>query len=227
MDLGIWEECRDRLSFSRLGKPALIGLAALLVMVAVFAGKNIIETATASEFKIDHGSAEQESVSAQEPATIFVHVSGAVKHPGLVELTSGSRVADAVNGAGGFEESAAVDSVNLARVLQDGEQIFVADTKASDATNDEDGGAVEAVTAAQRGTDSQTAGAWENRGGKVNLNTASSTELESLPGIGPSTAAKIIADRTANGSFASPEELMRVSGIGEKKYAALADLVCV
>lgn len=265
MDLGIWEDIKDRLSYSRLGKSALIGLAALLILVAVFAGKNIVETATASEFKIGHEQSAQSaqatqglqaaqgsqgSESASQTATIFVHVSGAVKNPGLVELGKGSRVADAINGAGGFADDASIDSVNLARVLEDGEQIFVsplvkagADGSAGDAggqagAGEHDGGApgnaggqeaggAGAQSGNRAGSGQGSAQAGGGAGSKININTATEAELESLPGIGPSTAAKIIADRTANGSFASVDDLTRVSGIGEKKLSAISDLVCV
>lgn len=217
MELSIWEEIRDRLNLSALGKPAVIGLAALLAMVAVFAGKNLIETATASDFQIEHAEVA-DSDSSEAPHTIFVHVSGAVKAPGLVEVSPGSRVADAVQAAGGFAEDASIDSVNLARSLVDGEQIIVTVRKsgAEAETSDTTQGSVE-NTGADGGTQS----------GKVNLNAADESALVTLPGIGPSTAAKIVADRMANGSFQSVDDLTRVPGIGEKKLESIRDLVYV
>ena len=226
MDLSIWEELRDRLNLTALGKPTIIGIAALLAMVAVFAGKNIIETATASDFQVERAEAQSAEPSAEEaPRSIFVHVSGAVNNPGLVEVSIGSRVADAVQAAGGFTDDAVVDSVNLARALEDGEQVFVAATAPDDGNEGDD------VQGNVRNADAGTAVASQTGGpsaaGKVNLNTASESELESLPGIGPSTAAKIVSDRVANGSYKTVDELTRVSGIGEKKLEAIRELVCV
>lgn len=214
------------LNLRGLAKPTYIGLAALLVMVAVFAGKHAIDTATASSFEIVAASQESTSPAAEiaEPPTIFIHVSGAVENPGLVELKPNSRVADAVNAAGGFSDTAVADSVNLARTLQDGEQVFIAsesDTAPREGANENPSGTGAAQAA------SATAGASQQAPGKVNINTATADELEALPGIGPSTAEKIVADRQSAGSFGSVEELKRVQGIGDKKFAALADMICV
>jgi competence protein ComEA len=194
-------------------------------MVAVFAGKYIIDAATASDFQVERSSVEQtEDASSSssgkneapaQPETIFVHVSGSVEAPGLVEVPAGSRVADAVESAGGFADDAVCDSVNLARILVDGEQVYVAAVGDNGNPFGEAGGAVQVSAQSQVPT------------GQVNLNTATQEALESLPGIGPSTASKIIADREQNGPFASVDELTRVSGIGDKKLASLVGLVCV
>ena len=131
------------------------------------------------------------------------------------ELPQGARVQDAVDAAGGFAEGAACDELNLARPLTDGEQIVVPTLEEAGAASSAiGGGAGEAQTEAAAG-------------GKVNLNKASAAELDALPGVGPSTAEKIVAEREANGPFATVEDLKRVSGIGDKKFADLADLVCV
>ena len=150
-------------------------------------------------------------------APILVHVAGSVGRPGVVELPAGSRVYDAVRAAGGELGSAVVSSVNLARVLADGEQIYIPSHDELEAQGGVGAGAVAPPGSAQG--DSATP--------RVNLNTATAAELDLLPGVGPSTAAKIVADREANGPFARVEDLMRVSGIGEKKFAALEDLVSV
>lgn len=106
-------------------------------------------------------------------------------------------------------DDASGDALNLARILNDGEQVIVptAEERMQELQAAADGGARPA--------------------GKVNINTATAEQLDTLPGIGESTAQKIIADREANGPFSSPEDLKRVSGIGDKKYAELADLITV
>jgi competence protein ComEA len=148
------------------------------------------------------------------PPTIVVHVAGAVRHPGVYRLPSGSRGDDAVKAAGGTLGNADTDAINLARQLADGEQLVVpvqGEAPAAVAPSDAggSGAAAPAVTPA----------------GKVPLNSATAEQLDALPGIGPATAAKIVADREKNGPFATPEDLARVPGIGPKKVDGLKDLV--
>jgi competence protein ComEA len=140
-------------------------------------------------------------------ATVTVHVVGEVRRPGVYELASGSRVRDAVAAAGGLLGAAEQAAVNLARTVVDGEQIVVP----------REG---EAASAGAAG-----AGSASSTPGKVDLNTANAEQLDALPGIGPATAAKIIADRAANGPFRTVDDLMRVSGIGPAKFDSLKDLV--
>ncbi len=214
MDRGTWTEIRTKFDFARAGKPMLVGMAAILVLVAVAAGYVLSGTATASEFRIEARSNQAVSEEAAADAkTVFVHVSGSVHNPGLYEIPEGSRVADAVDQAGGFADDADTESCNLARVLTDGEHVVIAaigDAAGLDGASADDG-ATQATAAATL----------------VNINTATASQLESLPGIGASTAQKIVAERTQNGPFKSVDDLMRVSGIGEKKLAAIADLVYV
>lgn len=226
MDLNALENIKSKIDLSSVGKPALIGLAILLVMVAVAAGRFGIDAATANEIQLQRTNQEAEGLSPQaesnpgaldaehENHVIFVHVSGAVKKAGLVELESGARVADAIEAAGGPSDNACTEAVNLARKVEDGEHVHL-----PSAEEDERGTEAPAQSIEQLSQDNVT--------GKVNINTASSDELEKLPGIGPSTAQKIIADRSSNGPYETPEELKRVSGIGDKKFSALEDLICV
>lgn len=144
-----------------------------------------------------------------QPASLTVHVVGEVRHPGVYTLAVGSRAIDAIDAAGGLLGDAEQGAVNLAREIADGEQIVVPRQGESAAVP---GGAT-GVSASG------------SAGGKVNLNSASAEQLDALPGIGPSTAAKIITDRTENGPFKSVDDLMRVPGIGPAKFEALKDLV--
>lgn len=131
---------------------------------------------------------------------ILVHVLGAVAEPGLYELRDGERIVDAVAAAGGFAEDADQAALNLARALADGEQVYVP------AVGEEPPVPQEAP------------------GGLVNLNTADASELETLPGLGPELAARIVEWRTENGPFASVDDLLKVTGIGAKTVSGLADL---
>jgi competence protein ComEA len=150
---------------------------------------------------------------------LWVHVAGAVRTPGLYELPSGSRVGDAVTVAGGTLEGASLSAVNLARLLDDGEQVYVP----SDA--EVEAGEAPAAAAHSQGDAGSSQGSGAAAG--VDINRAGATELEALPGVGPATAAKIISDREANGPFASPEDIMRVPGIGEKKFESMRELIVV
>lgn len=155
----------------------------------------------------------QQSSAASGP--VIVHVSGAVRREGVHELSPGSRVVDAIEAAGGARRSARTEQLNLARTLRDGEQIHLPDAADLRAASG---------TASGPGTAS---GGGAGSPGPVNLNHASATELEELPGVGPVLAERIIAHRDTNGGFTAVEDLMQVSGIGEKTFAALKDLVTV
>lgn len=220
MDASHWSEIRNKIALANYGKPALVGMAAILVAVAVVLGGILSGAATEHSLEITPtnggGAAAVANGGGQvESTTLYVHVSGAVEEPGLYEIEAGSRVADAIRAAGGFSDDAAADSVNLARALQDGEQIVV--QKAVDANAGETYDDAAVAAQARPGTGS----------GKVNINTATASQLEELPGIGAVTAGKIVEDRMANGPFGSVGDLTRVSGIGEKKLSAIEDLICV
>lgn len=137
-------------------------------------------------------------------AMIFVHVLGEVARPGVYQLRDGDRALDAIAAAGGFTTDADRHQLNLARFLSDGEQIDVPVA----------GAAPSAAPTAQQG-------------GKVNLNTADAATLETLPRVGPAMAERIIRWREENGRFTSVEDLLGVTGIGEKTFAELKELVSV
>ena len=150
--------------------------------------------------------------------TIVVHVSGAVANPGVVSVPSGARVADAVAAAGGVDRSADVTAINLAAPLADGDQVVVPQAAGS-------GGGGPAIA----GTPSVGVGgsSAEGTGDKVALNLAGPADLETLPGVGPVLASRIIAHRQANGPFQAVEDLLDVPGIGEATLAGFRDLVVV
>jgi len=158
------------------------------------------------------GSAGGFSISAAAPTAatkVIVDVVGRVHRPGLVTLPPGARVADAVRAAGGALAGTNLSSINLARVCVDGEQIAIGVPGAV---------AVPGATAA--------AGV-APPGALVNLNTATSDQLDALPGVGPVMAQRIIQYRTDHGPFRSVDQLHQVSGIGDAKYADLSLLVTV
>jgi competence protein ComEA len=162
------------------------------------------------------------SGSGQAPATgtamtstttgqVVVHVVGQVKRPGLVRLAAGARVADAIAAAGGARPSADLSGLNLARVVVDGEQVQVLAPGEAPVA-----GAPGPGTAGGAGAAASGAG-----GGLVNLNTADLAALDTLPGVGPVLAQRILDWRAEHGRFTSVEELGEVTGIGDKLYAQI------
>lgn len=173
----------------------------------------------------DEGATEtaDEATDAAEAETLVVHVDGAVAVPGVYELPAGSRANDAVLAAGGLTEDADTSSLNLATPLSDGDKVRVPvegeDVSATSA-------ATTGITSSAEGSGTSASGDTESDG-LVNINTATLEELDTLPGVGEATAQAIIDDREQNGPFSSIEDLMRVSGIGEKKFAKLEAMICV
>lgn len=143
--------------------------------------------------------------AADDVDTITVHVGGAVRSPGLVEVPAGTRVAEALAAAGGANAQAALGTINLAATLVDGQQIVVPGVGAGSGP----------PVAAEVGD------------GLVHVNTADQAELETLPGVGPVLAAGIVSFREQFGPFAVVEDLLGVPGIGEAKLAALREHIAV
>lgn len=162
-----------------------------------------------------------ESATADRSAVIAVSVTGAVRKPGLVRLPNGSRVADAIEKAGGPTDRANLTGLNLAQKLSDGASVVV-----SAAAGESGSGSASAV--GDTGADpAASASAAHPAGGKVDLNTADVAALDALPGVGPVTAASIVSWREKNGRFSSVEQLQEIQGIGPARYASLAPLVTV
>lgn len=149
---------------------------------------------------------------------------------GIITLVEGSRISDAIDMAGGLKEEANLDNINLAYKLEDGMKVYIpsnyevssmTEDIISSTNNDETYKYIESSTDNTNNENS------EIEEGKVNINTASQTELETLSGIGPSTALKIIDYREENGDFNTIEEVQDVSGIGDSKYESIKDFICV
>lgn len=157
-------------------------------------------------------------------APIAVHVIGAVPRPGLYKFPEGARVQDAIDAAGGALASANVDALNLAALLEDGQQLDIPFEAGSEPTGDTPSTFDLPSSGTDEPTDEPTN---DGSGGEefVNINTASLEELDSLPGIGPTTAQKIIDYRDENGPFSTIEDIMNVSGIGPSTFEDIQDLI--
>jgi competence protein ComEA len=186
---------------ARARKAALILLGALAIVIAWWWFSGQPREMTPVEIGVTEGGSvtgTSSGMTAAAPAqvdTVVVHVVGKVAEPGVVELPAGSRVQDAVEAAGGAVKDKALESVNLARVLVDGEQIDVG------ATTTESGST------------------------RISLNSSDAGQLQELPGVGPVIAERIVEWRTANGPFRSVEELSEVSGIGPAMVERIRDEV--
>lgn len=150
------------------------------------------------------------------PEVLVVHVAGQVRRAGVVRLTTGDRVVDAVDAAGGATAEADLAAVNLARPVVDGEQVYVPRP-----------GELPPAPASPAGSATGGAEGPGGAGAVIDLNTADAAALDSLPGVGPVLAERILAWRTEHGRFTSVDELGEVSGIGEKLLAQLSDRVRV
>ena len=215
-------EIRDRLTDPRVRVGALLLAAAIAGYFWYQVGQGDTSGVLPAAPSVSQSSRRQSfrSTTTTKPP-FLVHVAGAVAHPGLVRVPSGARIADAIAAAGGGLPDADLDRLNLAAKVADGQRVPVAKIGTP--------GANAPVDASATGTDPPAAGSTgaTSAGGPVDLNTATETQLETLPGIGPSFAAAIIRERERRGGFTSVDQLRDVHGIGEKRFAELKPLVSV
>lgn len=226
-----------------------VGAAALLVVVLVCAGFALAqllrsEPQTVSAPQLPglgelEGQSESDALPPNRTASegqhepggeVVVSVVGLVHDPGLVTLAPGARVADAIAAAGHGRERADMTTLNLARPVADGEQVVVGALPPGGAPTPGSGVLAADGTQETTGSESVSGGGDTEEpggGGKVNLNSASATELESLNGVGPATASAIIEYRESSGPFSTVEQLAEVNGIGPAKLESLSEQVVV
>lgn len=167
-----------------------------------------------------------ENTNLKQESSIVVHISGAVHKEGVVKLKEGSRIEDAIIEAGGIREDAYTKDLNLAYKLEDGIKIYIPtiDEHNKDimqGTNQNDESNV------IKSSNPINSPAKDNKSKKVNINTANQAELETLPGIGASTASKIVSYREQNGKFKKIEDIKKVNGIGENKFKNIKDVITI
>ena len=192
----------------------------VLLLLALVAGGGALYGMQAQQDATTLDAATQPATSSSsgmaQEAGLTVYVTGAVNQPGVVTVASGGRVADAVNACGGLSPEADGDAINMAQALKDGQQVRVPAKGAQKA-------AANGATAAKAGGSANSA----DTGGLVNINTADEKALDTLPGVGPATAQKIIEYRENEGAFQSPEDIMKVRGIGKAKYEKMKDKITI
>lgn len=150
---------------------------------------------------------------------VIVHITGAVKTPGIVKLPEGARIEDAIDKAGGLTEDADISDVNLAYVLEDGIKIKI--PTISEEKNEE----IIINSSGEGIVEKEISNNFENK--IININKANETDLQTLPGIGASLAGRIVEYRNSNGKFNEIEDIKNVSGIGDSKYENIKNLICV
>ncbi len=190
-----WQE----VNFTASQRKALAVIALIAVAISAF-----------YIFKPNPAEAIPETPVVMKPALLIVDVTGEVINPGVYELNANARVIDAVKAAGGAKKSADLSLINLARVVKDGEQIYI-EAKIS----------TQSSRYQSRGNSSRAS----IGNGTININRASPKELERLPGIGPVLASRIVEFRSANGSFLTVEDLGKVPGIGNSKLEKFRNLI--
>ena len=181
----------------------------ILIIISIYVLKKIDEY-NYEENNYEEYFAEEENIIKEEAKkVIVVHIIGEINKPGIVELEERARVIDAIKKAGGTTEKADLAQINLAYILKDGQKIYIPNTEDND-----------------KKIEYNTANIENNiKEEKININTADEDELQRLPGVGASTAAKIIKYREENGSFRRIEDIQNVKGIGETKYNDLKEQI--
>ena len=182
-------------------------------------------------------SSEEKKESQYSDSTIMVHVSGAVNQEGIVELKEKSRIADAIDKAGGLKDNAYIEKINLAYVLEDGMKIHIPNvnekTESQNLSTDISNNVEEYVTKNSGiqieniNNTTRVDSSSQSSNKKININKATQSELETLPGIGASTAQKIITYRNEKGKFNKIEDIKNVKGIGDSKYNNIKELITI
>lgn len=213
-----------------LNKKQKIILIIMAIFILLFIGGYIINKANKAvytELETDSNEFESDIIEKEindekedlEDKEIIIHVTGEVKRQGIVKVKQGDRISDVIDVAGGINDRTDLSKINLAYIVQDGQKIYVPSIHDKDDVDTivENAG----VNVIKDGTNSG------NKEGKININKASQTELETLSGVGPSTALKIINYRNENGKFKTIDDIKNVPGIGEAKFENIKNDICV
>lgn len=180
----------------------------------------LIETSSTTEVTVDTKKEQEQANNKSKSSKIYVDISGAVKHPGVYQLTQGARLFDLLKQAGGLTEDAAIQTVNQAMIIQDQQKIIIltqAQAESLDTESINNNGNLEEKS------DKKS----PKEAGKININQADLTQLQQLSGIGEKKAQAIIDYRNENGSFKTIEDLAKVTGIGEKTVEKLRDSITI
>ncbi len=203
----------------------VIAIVVAIGMIYFIYNKNQItdDVNLENDILVSENVAEEKSLNTTEENEVIIHITGSVKNPGIVRLKEGSRIEDAIEAAGGLTENADISKVNLAYVVDDGTKIKIPSSQEEDIGDEEiiDSGSGENIIIEKNTTSSNKSSQ------TININKATETELQTLPGIGASLASRIIEYRSQIGKFGSIEEIKNVNGIGDSKFENIKDLISV
>lgn len=206
-----------------LNKKQKIIVAVLIIIMCIVIGYYIISKTE----KYDYSDIEKISNIIEEDQEvddiiienkIVIHITGEVEEEGVIELEKGARISDAIEEAGGTTEEADLSNVNLAYSLSDGQKVKIPNINEKDE---------EIIVVEEKAGDNIIIEGNKSKEEKININKAAQTEIETLPGIGPSTALKIITYRNEHGKFKNIEDIKNVSGIGDSKFENIKEYICV
>lgn len=193
-----------------------------IIGIGIYCYTDAIENTNEEEIENVLEVAQTNTTKETEEKNIFVHIAGCVQKEGMLELSSNSRIADAIEKAGGLTQEADLSDINLAYLLEDGMKIYIPNQNERQENNEK----TENIPKAEN-TPSMQIQDTNTKQDVININTATQEELDTLPGIGPATAAKIIAYRKEKGKFKQKEEIKEVSGIGEAKYEKIKEYISI
>lgn len=203
----------------------VIAIVVAIGMIYFIYNKNQItdDVNLENDILVSENVAKEKSLNTTEENEVIIHITGSVKNPGIVRLKEGSRIEDAIEAAGGLTENADISKVNLAYVVDDGTKIKIPSSQEEDIGDEEiiDSGSGENIIIEKNTTSSNKSSQ------TININKATETELQTLPGIGASLASRIIEYRSQTGKFGSIEEIKNVNGIGDSKFENIKDLISV
>lgn len=206
----------DKTKMIKIIIAAVVAVLAIIYYVSNKQETNTYDNILTSDVVVEN---KVEENTKEEKSTIKVYVTGEVNTPGVIELEEGARIQDAIEGAGGIKAEASLKEINLAYEVADGEKIYIPNLSEVSEESEE-----QSPSESSSGGGSTSS---SNSNGKVNINKATATELTSIPGIGASTAQKIITYREENGKFKAIEDIKNVSGIGDSKYNSMKDFISV
>ena len=197
-------------------KYVIIGLIFCILIIAIIIVKQFDteEKETLDLISIEENTENTETVEEEEDYKIVIHITGEVNNEGIIEIKEGGRISDAIEEAGGLTKEADLERVNLAYELEDGQKIYIPNKKDKDIEEYVTEGVDDIVLPDELSKAGD---------GLVNINKASSEELQELDGIGEALAENIIAYRENNGKFKNIEDIKNVSGIGDSKYERIKD----
>ena len=211
-------------NFNSKQKKIIIAVAILIAIGVVYYIYNSVEKKQMNfeeNILVEKNNKTSEERKEEDEELIVIHITGSVITPGIVRLKQGSRIEDAIQAAGGLTEDADISKINLAYILEDGTKLRIPSNLDIDGIENEN------FLTKDSGENMLEVNEENKTSSTININKATQADFETLPGIGPSLASKIISYRDKNGKFEKLEDIKNVNGIGDSKYENIKDYIYV